>query len=217
MADIDFSHIPEKIGYLKELGLDYGWGPSSMVQFLLETLHITGGLPWWTATVATAVLIRVVLFNSIVSSAEVSTKLKALKPRTTPIRERMMHCVRENDNVGALKAKNELALLNQEHGIKPWKAFLPLLQIPLGFGCFRVLRGMSTLPVPGLDNESVLWLQNVTMPDPYFAIPIATGALMYVAFRVSGFHPFYQAYNHVLILYSFLAWRRYRVEQSNEL
>ncbi|OAL71397.1 hypothetical protein A7D00_4298 [Trichophyton violaceum] len=186
LADIDFSHIPEKIGYLKELGLDYGWGPSSMVQFLLETLHITGGLPWWTATVATAVLIRVVLFNSIVSSAEVSTKLKALKPRTTPIRERMMHCVRENDNVGALKAKNELALLNQEHGIKPWKAFLPLLQIPLGFGCFRVLRGMSALPVPGLDNESVLWLQNVTMPDPYFAIPIATGALMYVALRRGG-------------------------------
>ncbi|EZF35796.1 hypothetical protein H109_03406 [Trichophyton interdigitale MR816] len=186
LADIDLSQVPEKIGYLKELGLDYGWGPSSMIQLLLETLHITGGLPWWTATVAAAVLIRVVLFNSIVSAADVSTKLKALSPRTTPIRERMMRCVRENDNVGAMKAKQELASLNQEHGIKPWKAFIPLLQVPLGFGCFRVLRGMSALPVPGLDSESVLWLQSVTMPDPFFVMPVATGALMFVALKRGG-------------------------------
>ncbi|KAM5458378.1 hypothetical protein MaudCBS49596_000291 [Microsporum audouinii] len=186
LTDIDLSRIPEKIGYLKELGLDYGWGPSAMVEFLLETLHITAGLPWWGATVAAAVLIRAALFKSILSASEISGKLHKIKPLATPIRERMLKCARESDNVGALKAKQELALLNEKYGVKPWKSFVPLIQVPLGFGCFRVLRGMSALPVPGLDSESVLWLPTVTMSDPYFVLPVATSAMMYLALKRGG-------------------------------
>ncbi|KAF3479494.1 inner membrane protein OXA1 [Arthroderma uncinatum] len=186
LSDFDLSLIPKKIGYLKELGLDYGWGPSSMVEFLLENLHIMGGLPWWGASIAAAIIIRAALFKSILSASEVSSKLQVIKPLATPIRERMLKCARESDNVGALKAKQELAVLNEQHNVKPWKAFVPLLQVPFGFGCFRVLRGMSALPVPGLDNESFLWIPTVTMGDPYYILPIATSAMMYLALKRGG-------------------------------
>lgn len=36
----DASPIPEQIGYLKDLGLDYGWGPTSFVQWLIENIHV---------------------------------------------------------------------------------------------------------------------------------------------------------------------------------
>ncbi|KAK2882555.1 hypothetical protein FQN49_000240 [Arthroderma sp. PD_2] len=186
LTDFDLSRIPKNIGYLKELGLDYGWGPSSVIEFLLENLHITAGLPWWGATVAAAVLIRAVLFKSILSASEVSGKLQTIKPLAAPIRERMLKCARESDNIGALKAKQELAFLNEKHGVKPWKAFVPLIQVPLGFGCFRVLRGMSALPVPGLDSESVLWLHSVTMSDPLFVLPVMTSAMMYMSLKRGG-------------------------------
>ncbi|KAK2733635.1 Mitochondrial inner membrane protein oxa1 [Myotisia sp. PD_48] len=186
LADIDLSRIPEQMGYLKELGLDYGWGPSSLVQTLLETLHIYGGLPWWGSAIAIAVIIRAILFKSMIGASDTSVKLQQLKPRLTPIRERMLHCARESDNIGALQAKQELASIHREEGLKPWKAMVPLLQIPFGFACFRVLRGMANLPVPTLDNEAFLWITDLTIPDPLFILPVATGGMMYLAFMRGG-------------------------------
>ena len=48
----------EHIGYLHSLGLDYGYGPTSMVQWLLELVHIWTGTPWWAALIITAITIR---------------------------------------------------------------------------------------------------------------------------------------------------------------
>jgi len=61
-----------------------------------------------------------------------------------------------------------------------------LLQIPLGYGCFRVVRGMASLPVPGLMTESVSWLTDLTAPDPYFILPVATSAFLYFSLKKGG-------------------------------
>jgi YidC/Oxa1 family membrane protein insertase len=181
---VDLSQIPEKIGYLKSLGLDYGWGPSAMVETLLESAHIYTGLPWWASAVAAALVIRLALFKGTLMASDASAKLNQLSPLVGPIRARMLECARERDNLGALKAKQELALIHESYGLKPWKAFIPMLQVPLGFGFFRVLGGMSSLPVPGLDSENLLWLTDLTIPDPFFILPLSTGLLMYLTIKV---------------------------------
>ena len=184
LPDIDISHIPEKIGYLKELGLDYGWGPSSIVQTLLESIHIYSGIPWCGSVVATALVIRLGLFYSVVHASDTSSRLHEVKPLLDPVRERMTEFARAGDQIGAMREKKNAELIQEEHGIKTWKAFVPFLQIPLGYGCFRVLRGMAALPVPALETEHVLWLTDLTVRDPTFLIPIATGAMMFYAMKV---------------------------------
>lgn len=183
MADVDISQIPKKIGYLKELGLDYGWGPSSMMETLFETLHIHGGLPWYGAAIAAAIIIRTLLLKPMFDASHMTAKAKAIKPLLDPYKQRMTKCARENDTAGAMKAKQQIQVINQQYGVKMWKTAIPMLQIPFGFACFRVLRGMAELPVPGLENESFWWL-NSTMSDPYLILPMITSIALYFSIKV---------------------------------
>ncbi|EFW16083.1 Mitochondrial inner membrane protein oxa1 [Coccidioides posadasii str. Silveira] len=183
---LDLSQVPAKLGYLKELGLDYGFGPSSLIETLLESIHIYAGLPWWGSTIAAAVFIRVALFKFNLNASDMSAKLRRMQPITKPLQERMLKAVREGNNLEGLKLKQEMAMIREQHGVKMWKTFVPMLQIPLGFGFFRVLRGMSSLPVPGLLSEQFLWLNDITLSDPFFILPLVTGGSMYFAIKRGG-------------------------------
>lgn len=67
-----------------------------------------------------------------------------------------------------------------------WRLFVPMLQVPIGFATFRLMRGMADLPVPGLDDGGFLWLTDLTQSDPYFILPIVTGIAFHLTFKVSG-------------------------------
>jgi YidC/Oxa1 family membrane protein insertase len=168
----DISTIPEKMGYLKEIGLDFGWGPSSLIETFLEAFHIYGGLPWWGSAVATAVLIRVAMVPIMYKGNQMTIRMKEAKDVTEPLRQRMLEAFR-TDPSQAMVLKGELDAVKRTYGIQAKWMFLPLLQIPLGIGGFRVMRAMADLPVPSLESESVLWLYDVTMADPYYVLPVA--------------------------------------------
>ncbi|OAX77886.1 hypothetical protein ACJ72_07809 [Emergomyces africanus] len=186
LASVDISQIPEKLGYLKAIGLDYGWGPSRLIETILESLHIYGGLPWWGAAISTAVLLRVAVLKFAMDASDTSAKVASVKHLTQPLQEQVQRCYRENDTVGMQRAQQERKIINETHNIKLMKLAFPLVQLPLSFGAFRVLRGMSALPVPGLDSESFLWLYNVTLHDPYFILPVTTGIVMHYTFKLGG-------------------------------
>ncbi|KAF9883943.1 Mitochondrial inner membrane protein oxa1 [Aspergillus nanangensis] len=183
---VDINSIPEKVGYLKELGLDYGIGPSSMIEFVIEHFHIWGGLPWWASIVGTGLLIRLALLKPMLGAADTSTKINNIKEISTPIRTRMTTLASAGKQVEMMQARAELQKLHQQHGVKAWKTFAPMVQIPLGFGCYRVVKGMTALPVPGLATESVGWIRDLTVADPYFLLPAATAYFMYLSFKKGG-------------------------------
>ncbi|EEH42693.1 membrane insertase OXA1 [Paracoccidioides brasiliensis Pb18] len=185
-VSIDISQIPETLGYLKAIGLDYGWGPSLLIETILESLHIHGGLPWVGATITTAVLLRVAMLKFAIDASDTSAKVASVKHLTQPIQQEVKRCYRENDTIGMQRALSARRIINENYNIKLMKLAYPMIQIPLNFGAFRVLRGMSALPVPGLDSESFLWLSSVTVHDPLFILPVSTGLLMHYTFKLGG-------------------------------
>ncbi|KLJ10600.1 hypothetical protein EMPG_14020 [Blastomyces silverae] len=186
LASVDISQIPEKLGYLKAIGLDYGWGPSRVIETILESLHIYGGLPWWGAAIGTAVLLRIFVLKFAMGASDTSAKVASVKHLTQPLQEEVKRCYRVNDTVAMQRAQQERKIINETHGIKLRRLAYPLIQLPLSFGAFRVLRGMAALPVPGLDSEAFLWLSNVTVHDPYFILPVTTGIIMHYTFKLGG-------------------------------
>ncbi|GLI74956.1 hypothetical protein PoHVEF18_003206 [Penicillium ochrochloron] len=182
----DISEIPEKIGYLKELGLDYGWGPSSMLQYVIEHIHIWTGMPWWASIVGAAVLVRVGLFKPTMAASDTGARTHNARPLIDPLRQEMMKA-RMNGQTHEFQIKKaELDKVQAQHGIKPSKAFIPMLQIPLGYGIFRVVRGMTSLPVPGLLTESALWLNDLTVADQLYLIPVITASCLYFTLKKGG-------------------------------
>ena len=184
LSALDINSIPEKIGYLKDLGLDFGWGPSAMIEYMIEHIHIWSGLPWWASIVGTGLLIRLALLKPMFGAADTSAKINNVKHITTPLRAEMIKHTRDGNTSAAAKARVDMTELHREHGIKPWKSFVPFLQIPFGIGCFRVVRGMSELPVPGLAAESVAWLQDLTVADPFYILPAVSSIAMYLSMKV---------------------------------
>jgi len=185
LAGLDITKIPEQIGYLKELGLDFGWGPAAMIEWVIEHLHITSGLPWWASIVGAGLIVRLALLKPMLNASDQGAKMQNMKPQSEPLRREMMAALKDQNQIEVQRKRAELSELNKVHGINPWKNLIPMLQIPLGFGTFRVVRGMAGLPVPAMLDESVLWIQDLTISDPYYLLPAATTAFMYFTLKVS--------------------------------
>ncbi|CAI7605255.1 unnamed protein product [Penicillium glandicola] len=202
----DITTIPERIGYLKELGLDFGWGFTSTMQWLIEHMHIWGGLPWWASIVAVGLLTRIAMLKPVLGASENAARMTNAKSKTDPLRQKMLTASTEGNQQEAQIARAELKAINDAHGIKAWKSVVPMLQIPLGFGCFRIVRAMTSLPVPALATETVGWIKDLTIADPTYILPMIAAGTLCLSLRrggESGAMPMMQTEAGKYIIYGF--------------
>ncbi|EPQ67752.1 hypothetical protein BGT96224_4451 [Blumeria graminis f. sp. tritici 96224] len=168
------------------MGLDWGWGPTSVMEYAIEHLHVYMGGPWWLTITAAAILTRAALFMPYVSAADNAARLAVVSPITKPIMTKMVAAQKAGDQIAFLQYKQEQSLIHRRAGIKAWKAGIPLIQMVLGFGTFRLLNGMAKLPVPGLETGGTLWFANLAAPDPLYLLPMATAATLHWVLRKGG-------------------------------
>ena len=81
-------------------------------------------------------------------------------------------------------ARQEKLRMERQIGFKQWKVFVPMLQLPIAIGVFRLFRDMSALPVPSMETGGVLWFTDLTVSDPYFFLPIVGGLIFYRVLKV---------------------------------
>ncbi|RJE19684.1 Mitochondrial export translocase Oxa1 [Aspergillus sclerotialis] len=186
LSNVDVTSIPEKIGYLKDLGLDYGWGPTSFMQYVIEHLHMWAGLPWWASTVGAGLLIRFLLLKPMMGAADNGAKMHNIKPILAPYNERMRKAQIKGDRAELLQVSQEMRGIRSEHGIKLRRTFLPLIQVPFGYGVYRAVRGMASLPVPGLANESFAWIKDFTVADPTYILPLISSLSLHYSLKKGG-------------------------------
>ena len=180
----DFNLVTEHIGYLKELGLDFGWGPTAFVETLLEHVHIWTDTPWWASIVFTAVLVRVVMLKAYVGASDTAARMAVITPHIKPIQAKIAVAKQARDQQAMMAASAEMQGIYRSAKVQLWRLAVPMLQVPLGYGTFRLMRGMAALPVPGLDEQGLLWLQDLTLSDPYFILPIVTAGAFHYTFKV---------------------------------
>ncbi len=183
-TDIAAAPAAVHIGYLKSLGLDYGWGPTALMEWVLEHIHVWAGTPWWLSIALTSVAVRVIMLRPALAAADTSGKLAAMRPLLEPLRERLQAARRNRDTGALLKLKAETSDIYRRAGIKVWRPFVPLLQIFPGYGIFRLIRGMAHLPVPGLDGGGVLWFRDLTVADPYYLLPTLNSLMLWRVTKV---------------------------------
>jgi YidC/Oxa1 family membrane protein insertase len=181
----DIPEVPEQIGFLKELGLDYGWGPTATVEWILEHIYIYSGLPWWATIIATTAFLRMAMFSLSKNAIETGTRMRFMNPYIQPIKAKLEAARASKDRTAMLEAQQEMSQLYTRSSIKPQSLFYPMIQIPFAYGSFRLVRGMSTLPVPGMEAGGILWFSDLSLADPYFLLPAMTSGVMYLTFKVS--------------------------------
>lgn len=130
---------------------------------VLKSLFVT--FTGWTGNyvfgiILLTLLVRIVLFPLGWTQARSMQKMARLGPKQRELQQR--------HKGNPQQMQKEIAQLFKEEGVNPAAGCLPLLlQIPVMYGLFDVLRNYHYLPKHGL----LVW-QNLAVPDPTYVLPL---------------------------------------------
>jgi YidC/Oxa1 family membrane protein insertase len=188
-ADIDPTALIDHAGQLKELGLDYGWGMTTLFERTIEQIYLQSGWGWAGSIMVAGVAVRGATFVFQALSSDKMAAMAAMKPVTAPIQEKLDAAIARGD-----KEQEQLLKMQQAQILKPYMGGIfsmggfMLVQAWIGFSAFRCLRAMGSLPVPGMVHDGLFWFTDLTVRDPYFILPAATTAIYYAIFKVRSIY-----------------------------
>lgn len=173
------------IGYLTDQLGGFGWGPTSMVEWLFEHIHVLGPTESIGASVMiTALVIRLATLPLVRAASDMGAKARKVQHIVTPLRTEMQQAMREGDQVQMMRMRKKLQDVNREHGIKMRKLAYPFAQAFIGFGSWRLVRNMADLPIPGMETGGFAWFSNLCLADPYYILPACMAVTQHMMIRV---------------------------------
>ncbi|MCX7562001.1 membrane protein insertase YidC [Xanthomonadaceae bacterium XH05] len=157
------------------LTLDYGIFTvlAQPMHWLLSLLHtLTGNWGW--AIVLLVVIIKGALFKLSEAQYKSFAKMRRVQPRIEALKERY----------GDDRQKFQTAMMEmyKKEKINPLGGCLPILvQIPIFLSLYWVLvEAVELRHAPW-----ILWIQNLTAPDPYFILPVVNLLTMWATQKLS--------------------------------
>jgi len=145
-----------------ELVKDYGWLTilAKPLYWLLDKLH--GFIQNWGWSIVALVLLLKIAFYWLNAKAYASmAKMKAVNPRIMEMRERL------KDNPQQMQ--QEMMRIYREEKVNPMGGCFPIMvQIPVFIALYWVL--LSSVEMR--NAPWVLWIHDLSSPDPYFILPV---------------------------------------------
>ncbi|MEA3497947.1 MAG: membrane protein insertase YidC [Campylobacterota bacterium] len=155
--------------------IEYGWFTFiakpmfTMLQFINDYVGNWG----WTIVITT-ILVKLVLLPLSHKGMVSMNRLKELAPKVKALQEKY-----KDDKQ---KASMHMMELYKKEGANPMGGCLPvLLQIPIFFAIYRVL--LNAIELKGA--EWIFWIEDLSLMDPYFIIPILMGATMFLQQKIT--------------------------------
>jgi len=159
---------------------------------LLTTFHSTLHVPYWTSICLTNILVRTSLFPLVVQGARTSARFAKVGPEVTYSISSFLRDFRQLKWKGDVASQNYMLGITlktlrgvfQLHKVNLLDNFKsPLLQIPV-FWYFsvdlrKIINGADPELAQQLVESSFFYLTDLTEPDPYHALPILSGMLLY--------------------------------------
>lgn len=171
---------PEIPEYLKNLGkgldltIDYGWlwMFSKAIFWAMDHIH-TFVKNWGLAIIITTLLIKVLFYKLSEKSYVSMSKMREIQPRLEALKQRF-----GDDKQGLSQATMEFY---RKEKINPFGGCLPMIvQIPVFIALYYVL-----IESVQLRQAPFLWIQDLSIHDPYYILPILMGASMFLQQRLS--------------------------------
>ena len=152
-----------------DLTVDYGplWWISQPLFSLLEMLYDFAG-NWGLAIILITIIVKGAMYWLTKKQYESFAKLRVLSPKMQQLKERY-----GDDRQKMSQAMMELY---KKEKVNPMGGCLPLLlQMPIFLALYWVLLESVELR----HADFFLWITDLSVKDPYFVLPILTGASMY--------------------------------------
>ena len=159
----------EEISPYLELSVDYGWlwWIAQPLFWLLTKIHALVG-NWGVAIILLTVLIKGAFFKLSAASYKSMANMRRVQPKMADIREQFA-----DDKQKQSQAMMELY---RKEKINPMGGCLPILvQMPVFIGLYWMLMESVELR----HAPFILWIEDLSVMDPYFVLPLLMGASMF--------------------------------------
>ncbi|QWD90773.1 membrane protein insertase YidC [Polynucleobacter sp. MWH-Braz-FAM2G] len=162
-----------------ELLKDYGYLTiiAKPIFWLLEKIHGYVGNWGWSIILLT-ILIKLVFFPLSAASYKSMARMKEVQPRLTAMREQYK---------GEPQKLNQAMMeMYRKEKINPLGGCLPVvIQIPVFIALYWVL--LSSVEMRGA--PWILWIHDLSVPDPYYILPIIMAVSMFVQTKLNPTPP----------------------------
>ncbi len=162
-----------------ELLKDYGYLTilAKPIFWLLDNIHSYVGNWGWSIILLT-ILIKLVFFPLSAASYKSMARMKEVQPRLLAMKEQFK---------GEPQKMNQAMMeMHRKEKINPLGGCLPvLIQIPVFIALYWVL--LSSVEMRGA--PWVLWIHDLSVPDPYYILPVIMAASMFVQTKLNPTPP----------------------------
>lgn len=149
--------------------VDFGFF-NSIGRILRVVLHWFHGFVgnWGVSIILLTIVVRILVLPFNIISYRSMRAMQAIQPAMASVKEKY-----KDDPVSM---QRETMALMKENKVNPFGGCLPmLLQMPIFFALFQVLGHSVEL----YQAPFFLWIQDLSLKDPYFILPVLIGGLMY--------------------------------------
>ncbi|MES2218746.1 MAG: membrane protein insertase YidC [Pseudomonadota bacterium] len=158
-----------------QLTIDYGWFwfISIIIFWMMQKIHSVVGNWGWSIVLVTLV-IKLLFYHLSAKSYRSMSVMKKLQPRIEQMKERF----------GQDKQKFTQGMLElyKKEKVNPMSGCLPILiQIPVFIALYWVLIESVQLR----QAPFMLWIQDLTLKDPYYVLPVMMGISMFLQQRLN--------------------------------
>ena len=157
--------------------VDYGWF-GGLARFLYVLLRTFDGWVhnWAIAIIMLTVLVKLVLSPLTHWSFKSMQKMQTIKPLIDDLNARFPEA-EDRD-----KKNQALMGLYKTHKINPFMGCVPmLLQMPIWIALYRMLANSVEL----YRTPLILWIHDMSQPDPFFVLPIVLGGSMFLQQKIT--------------------------------
>ena len=158
------------VGAGLESALYYGWF-TIIAKPLLNLLNLLYGFVgnYGIAIIILTALVKLLFWPLSAKSYKSMARMKDLQPKIEKLKERY--------GEDREKLNSEMMQLWKTHKVNPFSGCLPILvQIPVFIALYRVL--MSSIEIR--HAPFLLWLHDLSAPDPYYITPLLMGGSMFL-------------------------------------
>lgn len=158
-----------------ELTVDYGWlwFIASPLHWLLATIHGFVG-NWGVAIILLTLIVRGVMFPLTKAQYTSMAKMRMLQPKLQEMKERI------GDD--RQRMSMEMMELYKREKVNPLGGCLPLLlQMPIFIALYWALMESVELR----HAPFILWIHDLSAPDPYYVLPLLMGVSMFFIQKMS--------------------------------
>jgi YidC/Oxa1 family membrane protein insertase len=152
---------------------------------MLELVNVSTGLPWFYTIIAGTFLSRLLLLPFSIKQLRNSSALAPYQPRLIELKEELDKAYKTGDTLMVQRVALKQRKVYEESGVSMLPMLLmPFVQLPVTLGMFFAVKRLCALPLEQLHWSGVSFLPDLTVPDPYYVLPIAAAVLMNVQLRV---------------------------------